>query len=273
MLVKKIAETTSKEVALYQVLSSGLDIPESTFILKCPALEEILFNRNLVSGDLQKAALCSSKAFFEMFADKIQKYPSGQRVELVNLTGSLYYYLSGAHMKVFENPLFQNFVGIRRFPVKGYFDDNGRQVFETDICYTSFESEGKICFLGDTIATGISVADSLRMYLPWAQGHGLEELVIFSICGSKIGAERIHKICKEYQIPVTMVFGLGILGLGEDGTALTWNGHDKPITIDEYYTKANQTYSHGECAIGDWGLRNRNPFMYLLERKKEKLGI
>lgn len=266
-----------RNIELIQVAQTGLDLPKKTYILRSPALEEILFNRGLVGQELQKASFRASRAFFEMLKPEIDQYKFSERIELVNLTGSLYYYLSGAHGKVFNNPLGQNFAGIRRKPIKGKIDEKGKQVFDVEVNYTSFEAPGKICFMGETIATAVSSEKGLKKFLPWATQNGLKKLIIFSICGSKDGAVRLNQFCaKNYpDIELVFVFGLGLLGLGNDGTALMWrpdNG-DEPITIPEYLEKGNEVYLPGECAIGDWGLRFKNPNKYLWEWQKERIRL
>jgi len=265
-----------RNIALIQVTDTGLDINSETYILRVPALEEIFFHpgRSLTGYPLQKASFRSSRAFFEMIKPIVEQYKPEDRVELVNLTGSLYYYLSGAHAKVFNDPLGQNFIGVKRFPITGQFDEKDKQSFEAVVSYQSLEAPGRICFCGETIATAASLLESLKTYLPWAIERGLEELVIFSICGSKDGAIRLHQFMKsEYpNLKVKYIFCLGLLGLGKDGTALTWNPNngDAPITLSEYLELGNQVYLPGECAIGDWGLRFKNSSRYLEDWNEER---
>lgn len=264
----------SKKVELIRVTDTGLDLPDDTFILRSSALEEILFNPFLVGRELRKASFRSSRAFWEMIAPMIAHYKLDQRVELVNLTGSLYYFLSGSHGKVFNDPIGQNFVGIKRFPIEGKFGEDGRQLFEAKVTYQSFEAVGKCGFLGDTIATSVSALGGISSWAPWAMKHGLKELYVFSICGSKIGAVRIHQLCKKLKLKVTFVFGLGLLGLGKDGTALMWkpDNDDHPITIPEYLKRGNQVFQPGDCAIGDWGLRFKNPRKHIREMRQARKG-
>lgn len=265
-----------RDISLVQVTDTGLDISPDTYILRAPALEDIFFKpgRALIGRELQKASFRSSRALFEMIRPTVEQYKPEERVELVNLTGSLYYYLSGAHAKVFNDPLGQNFMGVKRHPIDGQFDSNGKQDFRAEIKYQSLEAPGKICFCGETVATAISLLESLNQYLPWAVENGLKELIIFSICGSKDGAIRLNQFMKNNypDLKVKYIFGLGLLGLGIDGTALTWNPNngDAPITLPEYLKLGNQTYLPGECAIGDWGLRFKNSSRYLEDWNEER---
>jgi hypothetical protein len=54
----------------------------------------------------------------------------------------------------------------------GQFDSNGKQDFRAEIKYQSLEAPGKICFCGETVATAISLQESLNQYLPWAVENG-----------------------------------------------------------------------------------------------------
>jgi len=268
-----------RKFGLLKIKDHGLDLPEESYILYSPALEKILFDRSLVGWELQVAVYRVARAFFEALRDNImQEYPPGTRFEQVNLAGSDYYQLQSAHAKVYNSSLPRNYIALRRELEDGSFDECGKQKFRTEISYKRFEAKGKLCILGETIATGVSACDSLEIHLPYAIGYGLEALVVFSIAGSKVGSERIYqtikKVEKEYNknLKVIFVFGMGLFGLGKDGTALTWwneDNIDKTITLPEFENKAKEIFQPGECCIGDWGQRFADPDGYLGEWKKE----
>jgi len=263
----------SRRFGLLRVIDHGLNLPDETYILHSPAIEKILFDRSLVNWPLQIETYRAARAFFEALKDGVlKKYPPGTRFEQVNLAGSDDYQLQSAHAKVFNSSLPRNYIALHREVIENEYDEEGKQKFRSVISYKRFEARGKLCILGETIATGISACDSLREHMPYAIKHGLEMIIIFSIAGSKVGAQRVYEVLREYNIKSMFVFGLGLFGLGKDGTALLWKdaeGLDNPITLPEYEKKGNEIFLPGECCIGDWGRRFTDHEGYLREWKDE----
>jgi|GEM_PF-1447863 len=263
-----------RNFGLVQVTGHRLNLPpQDTFILYSPALEQILFDRSLVGWELQKSTYRTARALFEALKDNLmQQYPMDSRFEQVNLAGSDWYMLQPAYAKVYNSILPRNYIAIKRFPIPGVFDEYGKQKFATEISYKRFEAKGSLCILGETIATGASLVDSLEAHLPYAIENGLKRMLIFTICGSKIGAERVYETIKKFGVEVTFIFGLGIFGLGKDGTALLWHdieNKEKALTLPEFEERSKKAFLPGECAIGDWGKRFTNTISYLQEWRKE----
>lgn len=268
---------------LSQISGHGLDLPPECYILMSPSLEEILFNRGLVGYPLQLATYRAARTLFEALKDNLMgEYPPTARFEQVNLAGSDFYQLPSAHAKIYNSGLPRNYVALHREKILGGFDEENRQLFKTEINYTRFEAKGKLLLIGETVATGISAVDAFKIHLPFALEHGLETILLFSIAGSKIGAQRIYQTLRRYNtntgqpLRIIFVFGLGLFGLGKDGTAITWRSEDSnetAITLPFYQLKGDRIFLPGECIIGDWGKRFTDSVGYLGDWLEELKGF
>lgn len=238
-----------------------------TYILESPALEAFLFDRTIVGIPLLDAARDATAHWLAALRDLELLDPAGDVAGLTILTGGLYYGLQPAYQAVFGALLPENFIGVRR-----HLDERRR--WFADQHYQSFEAPARTVLIGDTVASGVSVCQGLRTFAQWAASLGLEQVHFFSACGSRIGGQRIRVACAELGLRCTFTHGLAAFGLAAQGwqlpeTDLPWL-HPDTLTHPRYLERARVAFQDRPvCAIGDWGLRCKNPRAYLEEWRAE----
>jgi len=242
-------------------------LEQNTYILESPALEAFLFDRTVVGVPLLNAARDATTHWLAALWDNGLLTAGDDAAGLTVLTGGLYYGLQPAWQTVFGSLLPENFIGIRR-----RLDERSRWM--ADNPYSSFEAPCRTVLVGDTVASGASAAQALRVFGDWGRERGLEQVHFFSACGSRAGARRICQTCAELGLNVTFTHGLAAFGLATQGwqlpdTDLPWL-HPDTVT-DLRHLRRAETAFRGKpvCAIGDWGLRCKNPAAYLHEWQAE----
>lgn len=186
---------------------------------------------------------------------------------LTLLTGGLYYGLQPAWQTVFGAALPENFIGVRR-----RLGAQGQWVAEDP--YESFEAPCRTVFIGDTVASGASALQGLRAFANWAGPRGLKRVHFFSACGSGVGGQRIIAAGQALGLEVTFTHGLAAFGMSAQGwqlpdTDLPWL-HTATVTAPHHRQRAAAAFQgQPVCAIGDWGLRCKNPRAYLHEWQAE----
>ena len=172
-----------------------------------------------------------------------------------------------AWQTVFGSLLPENFIGIKR-----HLDE--RNQWLADYHYASFEAPCRTVLVGDTVASGASVSQGIRAFAEWGKAHGLEQVHFFSACGSRVGGQRIRQTCVDLGLKATFTHGLAAFGMSEHGwklpdTDLPWL-HPDTITQPHYRLRAEIAFQGKPvCAIGDWGMRCKNPKAYLEEWQEE----
>jgi len=238
-----------------------------TYILETPALESFLFDRTVVGIPLLNAAREATVHWLASLRDNNLLDSSEQVAGLTILTGGLYYGLQPAWQTVFGTLLPENFIGVKR-----HLDQ--RQQWFADYHYVSFEAPCDTVLIGDTVASGASVIQGLQAFAEWAKPRGLRKVHFFSACGSRIGGQRIRAACAALDIQATFTHGLAAFGMAEQGwqlpdTDLPWL-HPDTITQPHYLQRAQAAFQGKPvCAIGDWGMRCKNPKAYLHEWQAE----
>jgi hypothetical protein len=244
-------------------------LDDHTFILDSSALEAFLFDRTVVGVPLLNAAREATTHWLGALRDNGLLAPTddADAAGLTILTGGLYYGLQPAWQTVFGSLLPENFIGIKR-----HLDE--RNQWFADYHYVSFEAPCRTVLIGDTVASGASVSQGIRAFADWGRTHGLEQVHFFSACGSLVGGRRIRQACANLGLKVTFTHGLAAFGMAEQGwqlpdTDLPWL-HPDTITQPHYRRRAELAFEGKPvCAIGDWGLRCKNPKAYLKEWHEE----
>lgn len=238
-----------------------------TYILESPALEAFLFDRTVVGIPLLNAAREATVHWLAALRDNGLLDPADEVAGLTILTGGLYYGLQPAWQTVFGTLLPENFIGVKRHL-------NERKQWFADHQYRSFEAPCRTVLVGDTVASGVSVCQGIQAFAEWGVAHGLRQVNFFSACGSRIGGQRIRQACAELGLRCTFTHGLAAFGMAEQGwqlpdTDLPWM-HSDTVTQPHYLERARRAFQDKPvCAIGDWGMRCKNPKAYLREWKEE----
>lgn len=237
------------------------------YILDTPALEAFLFDRTVVGVPLLNAAREATVHWLAALRDHKLLDSNEQVAGLTILTGGLYYGLQPAWQTVFGTLLPENFIGVKR-----HLDQ--RNQWSADYHYVSFEAPCETVLIGDTVASGASVTQGLRAFADWARPRGLRKVHFFSACGSRIGGQRIREACAALGVEATFTHGLAAFGMAEQGwqlpdTDLPWL-HPDTVTQPHYHQRAEIAFQGKPvCAIGDWGMRCKNPRAYLSEWQEE----
>ena len=240
-----------------------------SFILESSSLESFLFDREVVGIPLLNAARAATQDWLTALRDReLLSAEAANCAGLTILTGALYYGLQTAWQSVFGSLLPENFIGIKR-----HLDERDR--WRADWQYVSFEAPCKTIFICDTVASGVSVSEGLKVFAHWGKEHGLQQVHFFSACGSQVGGRRILQTCESLGLRATFTHGLAAFGLAEKGwqlpdTDLPWL-HPDTVTNPEHMERARVAFHCKPiCAIGDWGMRCKNPKQYLREWEEEK---
>ena len=238
-----------------------------TYILESPALESFLFDRTVVGIPLLNAAREATVHWLAALRDNRLLASTEDVAGLTILTGGLYYGLQPAWQTVFGSLLPENFIGVKR-----HLDE--RNQWFADYHYVSFEAPCQTVLVGDTVASGVSVSQGIRAFAEWAIPRGLKQVHFFSACGSRVGGQRIRETCARLGLKCTFTHGLAAFGMAEKGwqlpdTDLPWL-HPDTITQPHYRQRAEAAFQGKPvCAIGDWGMRCKNPKAYLHEWQEE----
>jgi hypothetical protein len=182
--------------------------------------------------------------------------------EIVPLSGSLTYDLINAFYDFYQHTLARNFIGIRRF-------QKPDKTWDTEVSYTNFDSltdKIKMIFIGDTIATGVTITKVIRMI----QAHVQIPLkfIVISIAGSLTGARRLVQLETSLQnsflgTEIWCLFTEAFFGLKPNGTDIPIL---HPDTISTSTLRKVATQQFGEylarnlCSVLDWGKRTNGPY-------------
>ena len=274
----RLERRTIKGIRVYRVVMDG--IPERTYIIDEQYGREMLFKPWLAGEPLQATSLEAMKNALKVAAELVplNDTPQGEVVEVILLSGGLYYHIERAFQKVFGEQLPINFLGVKRHPV----GDGGD--FTAEVTYKNFEAmpdKGHIHLLaGDTVATGSSMEAAFAAILEdFQQRPGLEwsSATLFSLGGSgqslrmfKRLEDRIREVYPTFRFNV--FFSTAALDMKEDGTTLSFLGPNavhSPDLRDEVVETLGPYVAERMCRIGDWGNRNKNPHGYIEELEKE----
>ncbi len=267
-----ILEARERKYRLYRIRKA--DLPTNTYIFCSNASRKILYNPHTAGKTLQERMEGLSDIFVDIAAKKALKGLNFENVvELVLLTGGLYYNIARGFRKAYGYALPQCFLGIKRHKVEGTEGE-----FQAVSTYENFESLPKnpAAIIGDTIATGSTLVTAIE-HLEKAleeSNEKLSRLVICSLACSTEGARRIRKIEERMKktnedLDVFLIVAEQFFHLMPDGTDLRFLREDSlmPDETREYTLKKYGEFLGREmkCAVFDWGTRCKNPKKHYME--------
>jgi hypothetical protein len=212
----------------------------NAFIIENPALEKILFDRNLIGLNFTDACEDSSEYFLRHFEPEIKDVIE-DIAEFVLLSKSIYYWMHNAFAKVFNDNLQSNLAATSRVKVES-------SSAKIAIPYCNFDAPSKNLIIADTIASGATICQALSTYL---NCHELDNVFIFSIAGSLIGGKAISKFCHSRNINLTLAYGLAAFGLGSNGFDPSFL-HPETITNVKYKKRAAEVFHNKPVSSVGW---------------------
>jgi hypothetical protein len=257
--LKDLFEKTSP-IKAYRLKDPQLS--ERCLLIESLSARKILTDHFLVGAQLVSQCRAAVKDCLSVFFSlQKSKLKFTQMAEVVPLSGSLTYDLLTAFYEIHQHTLARNFIGIRRFQKP---DGN----WDTEVSYTNFESLSdkiKMVFIGDTIATGVTITKVIRMIQAHVQVP--LKIIVISIAGSLIGARRLVQLEKSAQksFPGTEIWSLfteAYLGLEDNGTDMPIL-HPDTISVPELNQVAERhlgkCLARNLCSVLDWGKRTNAP--------------
>ena len=265
---------STDDTRLYKVQHP--ELPPNSYIVCMPQAQKILYDPIVSGMELKRLSLECSKQFLRTAwttIPSLKKLPERQISEIVVLRGSLGYQLDVAFEQLFKRYLQRCFVGAKRFRISG--GDFGANIF-----YTNFDAlpENGVLLTGDTIATGISLSQTLaatRNELR-ERDYDIKKLLVFSIAASFKGCARLVEWEDRFRewwpdFRIHLFVAEAFFGLADNGTDLLFRRDGEAILPDEakervsrIYGDYNTAYLPGKiCSIFDWGDRNFKPERHL----------
>ncbi|WP_396452904.1 hypothetical protein [Actinomadura sp.] len=208
------------------------------YLVHNDALEELLFDRNLMGTGFRAACLRSSRCFIAHLADE---YRPGQTAELVILSKGLIYQLAEAVSAETGHNLPINLIATSRTSVA---HDTAR----IEVPYCCFEAPAETLLIGDTVASGETIITALRHFLAV---HPLRRVFVISYAGTLVGATRIAEFCANRGIEATFLYGLAAFGLGGNGFDLSFL-HPDTLTPARYVDRAREQFSGRPVSAVGW---------------------
>jgi hypothetical protein len=272
----------SPEMRIYSV--SDETLPENTFIICSQASRDVLYKPHLAGIELQNAMEKVGETLVKGISKIALKGSTRDKtVELIYMSGGLFYGINHGFKKVHKFAIPQCFIGIQRVRIEG---TEGQ--FSARVGYGNFESlpNNATVIIGDTIATAATMVKGLQ-YLEdelFEKGYKLDKLVIATLAGSTEGARKIKKTFDKLKgdnpgLKTYLIAAEQLFTLMPDGTDLRFLEHDS-IMPEE--TKQYTLSTYGEwlgknmkCAVFDWGTRCKNPkkhYHEFLEFVEEELA-
>ncbi len=238
--------------------------------------QRILYDPIIYGMKLRRHALNCSKTFLKIGLGAVpgfKRLGSKEISEIVVLRGSLGYQFNVAFAQLFNRYLPQCFVGARRFRISG-------GEFGADIFYTNFDAlpNNGMLFTGDTIATGVSLSQTLSVTRSELRerGYDVRKLIVYSIAASLDGCKRLLEWEERFRewwpnFDIYLFVAEAFFGLADNGTDLLFRKDEGAILPDETKQRVERLYGDYEtgflpgnmCAIFDWGDRNFKPERHL----------
>jgi hypothetical protein len=237
------------ESSITNVAVEGLN---NLYVMSNPSLEVLLFDRGLIGLPFSRACLESSKAFLRHFRPELSPLLSDV-AELMILTKGAVYRMHDAFEQVFDINLPVNFIATRRAEVTS-------ATAQIEIPYYNFDAPSENLIIGDVVATGATLCAALSSYQHF---QNLKRIFVFSLAGSLIGAKTLHEFCESKGIELTVVYALGVFGLGENGFDLSFL-HPETITSPEYRRRAAEAFRDLPISAVGWdcGTQTQAPRKY-----------
>jgi hypothetical protein len=214
---------------------------DRAFILHCPSLTELLFDRNLLGLEFTARCVQASEAFLSLFASELGSLGEGEVAELMLISKGLYYWMHNAFATVFKRNLEINFAATTRLEATG-------ASARVTVPYHNLDAPAETLIVGDTIASGATLCTALELYL---EQQRLRRLYVFTIVGSAVGGRRLAAFCRSRGIELTLVYGLGALGLAPNGFDLSFL-HQETITRPVYRDRAAEAFRGKPVSSAGW---------------------
>ena len=208
----------------------------NAYIVNNKYLEKLLFNRGLVGKSFIEVCFNASVLFFKHFKDEFIYHDNIS--ELMLLSKGYYYQFVNSYIQATGNNLQLNMVATKRKKIV-------RNNVEIEIPYSDISALTDTIIIGDTIASGASICAAISHY---SKRHKLKKAYIFSYAGSIVGGKRIASFCSQYDIDLTLVYGLAAFGLADNGFDLSFL-HPDTITSEEYILKAKNVYKNKAISV------------------------
>jgi hypothetical protein len=276
----------ANDFRLYSV--SSQDFPSDSYILCSDQSRNILYSPHIAGKRLQDSLEGMGELLARMIGENfLSGEEKGKTVELVFMSGGLFYNLNHGFKRTYGFALPQCFMGIQRVRV-----DGSEGEFTARVGYENFESllDGANIVIGDTIATGSTLYKGLRWLLTILEEkhYRLNKLVVVTLAGSLKGARRLADMEKKIkfehpQAKVHFVACEQIFHLMPDGTDLRFAG-ENAVAPEETALETKKRYGeylgkNMKCAVFDWGTRCKNPkkhyseFLEFCEHELRSKGI
>lgn len=238
------------EVLQSSVEAVSIDAENYVYLVYNEAVEQLLFDRNLVGAKFRNACFRASSLFIRHIEDEIV---SREVTELLILSKGLVYQLGEAFAAELDRNLPVNVIATTRVGVD-------RDAAKIDVPYARFDAGGDVLLIGDTVASGSTLIATLEEY---RQEHALSAVYVFSYAGTLVGARRIMAYCRTEGIESTLLYGLAAFGLGENGFDLSFT-HPDTLSKSVYVERARTMYGdRAISAVGwDFGSQSMAPGKY-----------
>lgn len=249
-------------------------VPGKNRIICSSAFRRILYNPRLAGKDLQDAMEDAGAVFVKaMSGTALKNVRKKNLVELVYLSGGLFYGILPGFKRVHNFAIPQCFMGIKRFKVKGT-----KGSFIARATYENFEAlpDDAVVIIADTLATGATMAKGLEVLgkALSKQKKRMKKLIVCTIAGCSDGLLTINSAVEKLKktnpgLEFHFFAAEQLFTLMPDGTDLRFL-ESKSIMPEE--TKEYTLNAYGEwlgrnmkCAVFDWGTRCKNPAQHYKE--------
>lgn len=285
MGIMRCQKVSARGGAIYRVQADAGDQvkpPKETYIVESPNALSFQLRLWICGAPLRARVV---RAGIDLFGAAQQmgllpQYPK-DLFEVCITTGGLTYQLPVAFYEGMGGTLQRSLISCRRFRKEGK-GWNAR--VESYLNFEAFEEidEGrdKTIVIGDTIATGGTLATVIPFLIRWfkERGEGLERILVLSHAASLNGLNRLREVGEETGISLAVATSNVIAHLRDDGTALRWEDPGYPkgwaggeaIVPEPISSQVNKFFGcewlKGEINLcGDWGKRGNAPLGHLNE--------
>ncbi|MEM4137716.1 MAG: hypothetical protein QXV64_02390 [Candidatus Anstonellaceae archaeon] len=254
---------------IYKIVEE--EFPQNSYIICHKSFSDVLYHPYSAGISLQNKMQRVGVEFVKaiQFLCLKNKTPRKTLVELVLLSGGLFYNLNFGFKKLFNFSLPQCFLGISRFMLPQKFGE-----FDARIDYSNFEAlqDNATIVIGDTLATGATLSKAIEHLkkISEEKNKKINSIFFVTLAGSKKGAIAFKKALEKFEnINSAIIFAHQVFHLMPDGTDLRFFGPDVIIPPP---TKSQTQKFYGEelgknfkCAVFDWGTRCKNPLAHYEE--------
>lgn len=213
---------------------------EGLRVVHAPELEALLFNRNLIGWEFRSRCLDASRVLLRAALED-NALESEDLAELILLSKGLVYDLARAYGLETQKNLPTNLIATTRAEVS----DEGATILTP---YARLDAGGSHLLIGDTVATGSSIAAALDYY---RQVHDLTRLTVLSFAGTQAGAQRISRYAQSNGLDVDIFYALAEFAVGDNGFDLSFL-HEETVCEDRYREMAVEQFGARTVSAVGW---------------------